>query len=53
MDMFNASMDEKALGNAFDAKGGKGSGFEGAGDLAALRRMQKREKDITKQQSEI
>lgn len=50
---FNASMDEKALGAAFDHKGAGGAGFEGAGDLAALRRMQKKEKDVAKEYADV
>jgi hypothetical protein len=52
-EQFDASMDAKALGAAFDHKDDKGGGFEGAGDLAALRRMQKKEKDVAKEQTDV
>ena len=47
------SMDERALAQTFEEKKSKGGGFEGAGDLAALRAMQRKEKDVVQADERI
>jgi len=47
-----ASMDGEAL-DLFTQKGNHGEGMEGAGDLAALKRMQRKEKELAKDNDNV